>query len=108
MVTAAAVADGSLERTETGAGSLFGVQNLALLPNAIDPDHLPSPFGLVGLLIINKTATERRKNKNKAPPKKTSPHLLSKRARALQRCSYVLLRQQKECVSDVAITKPAL
>jgi membrane-associated protein len=28
------------------------VQNLALLPNAIDPDHLLSSFGLVGLLII--------------------------------------------------------
>ena len=34
------------------AGSLFGVQNLALLPNAIDPDHLLSTFGLLGLLII--------------------------------------------------------
>jgi membrane-associated protein len=28
------------------------VQNLALLPNAIDPDHLLSSFGLLGLLII--------------------------------------------------------
>jgi membrane-associated protein len=28
------------------------VQNLALLPNAIDPDHLLSSFGLIGLLII--------------------------------------------------------
>jgi membrane-associated protein len=28
------------------------VQHLALLPNAIDPDHLLSSFGLVGLLII--------------------------------------------------------
>ena len=34
------------------AGSLFRVQNLALLPNAIDPDHLLSSFGLLGLLII--------------------------------------------------------
>ena len=28
------------------------MQNLALLPNAIDPDHLLSSFGLLGLLII--------------------------------------------------------
>jgi membrane-associated protein len=28
------------------------VQNLALLPNAIDPSHLLSSFGLLGLLII--------------------------------------------------------
>jgi membrane-associated protein len=28
------------------------VQNLALLPNAIDPNHLLSSFGLLGLLII--------------------------------------------------------
>jgi membrane-associated protein len=28
------------------------VQNLALLPNAIDPNHLLSSFGLIGLLII--------------------------------------------------------
>ena len=28
------------------------MQNLALLPNAIDPDHLLSTFGLLGLLII--------------------------------------------------------
>jgi membrane-associated protein len=28
------------------------VQNLALLPNAIDPDHLLSTFGLIGLFII--------------------------------------------------------
>lgn len=34
------------------AGSLSRVQNLALLPNAIDPNHLLSSFGLVGLLII--------------------------------------------------------
>ncbi|HST66901.1 MAG TPA: DedA family protein, partial [Mycobacteriales bacterium] len=28
------------------------MQNLALLPDAIDPDHLLSSFGLLGLLII--------------------------------------------------------
>ena len=45
------MAGGAAAWTRAGrqtAGSLFGVQNLALLPNAIDPHHLLSSFGLLG------------------------------------------------------------
>jgi hypothetical protein len=36
-----------------------------------------------------------------------APHM-SKRCRALQRCNAVPARQQKECLADVVMTKPAL
>jgi hypothetical protein len=69
-------------------------------PNAIPA--LPAGFG-----SINVHSSGRDKY---APPawRPFDALHMSKRCRALQRCNAVPARQQKECGSDVVMTKPAL
>jgi hypothetical protein len=69
------------------------------------PNAIPALSAGFGLINVHSSGRDKY-----APPIRRPFDALhmSKRCRALQRCNAVPVRQQKECASDVVMTKPAL
>jgi hypothetical protein len=69
------------------------------------PNAIPALSAGFGLINVHSS----RHDKYAPPIRRPFDALhMSKRCRALQRCNAVPARQQKECASDVVMTKPAL
>jgi hypothetical protein len=70
--------------------------------------HCPNAFPALSARLVHNVHSSGR-DKYAPPGRRPFDALgMSKRGRALQRCNAVPARQQKECGSDVAMTKPAL